>query len=1127
MKKGLPFSLAIAIMKISIIPTLLFLSSFCTFAKNSKAQEVYNKQISIHVKDQNLKSTLSRIAELSGAKFSYSSQLIQSVRKVTLSEKNEKLSAVLDKLLGQLGIQYLYYNEYIVLSKKTDNPTGSAIQAKTITGKVFDEKGQTLPGVSIGIKGTASGAVTDNNGDYRITVADDNAVLVFKYIGFITQEIPVSGKTTITVTLLPEAKNLDEVVVVAYGNITQRSSTGALQSVNYQELQDIPAAQFTQKLQGKLAGVQISQTTGRPGQGMRVTVRGSASISTGTSPLYVVDGFPVVGDISNINPDEIETITVLKDAASTALYGSRAAFGVVMVTTKTAKAGQTNVSVNAYTGVQQVPQKGRPDMMNGTEWAQFKKEYYQDLGQSVPAAFQDPAQYGEGYNWYNAMLRTAPISNYSVSINSNKDKFSTAVTAGFFQQNGVLLNSYYKRFSLRANSLFKVNDKVRVGVNIAPTYSFDNTPSSDGQFFGSGGLLYNAMLTPPVVPYQNADGSYPIAVTTPGVTAFPTPNWVRSIQDISSKNNVNRLLSNTYLEVEPIPKLILKSSINVDMGQSKYDYFQPSTAGRAFAAAPSAINANLTLNNFKYYSWLSENTASYAKQLGGHSFDVLGGYTVQRYRSDFSGVSGSNFSDDRIQTINAALVKNNPTMDIQEWSLISYLARLNYNFKGKYLLSASIRRDGSSRFGTNNKWGNFPAVSAAWVASEESFFRDINALTFLKIRGSYGLVGNNNIGNYTQYATVASAVNSPFNNNTASGIAVTNLGNTELGWEKTQELDLGLDLGLFGNRIYLTYDYYNKVTSNLLYSLPVPRESGFSNFTGNVGKISFWGHEIGLNTNNLVGKFKWSTNFNITFTDNKVLALSGISDQLIVSTGSAETITKVGGHIGQFYGLIQDGVYKDQADYDSSPKATNSQVGTIKFRDLNGDGVIKYGDTDGDKTIIGNPFPKFIFGFTNSFSYRKFDLSVVAAGSYGNDIARMTDQGTANLDGVFNVLKEVQNRWRSPSNPGDGKYGKTIGSTGDERDQFHSRFIQDGSFLTIKNITLGYSWDVKKLSMIKGIRFYGSIQQAFVFTKYGGANPEVGTDSNGNGASSLAQGLDFSAYPVPRTFTFGLNVNLK
>jgi TonB-linked SusC/RagA family outer membrane protein len=505
---------------------------------------------------------------------------------------------------------------------------------------------------------------------------------------------------------------------------------------------------------------------------------------------------------------------------------------------------------------------------------------------------------------------------------------------------------------------------------------------------------------------------------------------------------------------------------------------------------------------------------------------VLGGYTVQRYRSDNSSFGGSNYPDDRIQTIAGALVKGTPNSDIQEWSLISYLARVNYNFSGKYLLGASIRRDGSSRFGANNKWGNFPSVSAGWVVSDESFTRGFNWLSFLKLRGSYGVTGNNNIGNYPHYANVSNA-NTSFGNTTASGVAVTTLGNAELGWENTKQLDIGVDLAILSNRINITYDYYNKKTSNLILGLDVPRESGFSSLTANVGEIKFWGHEFAITSNNLVGRFKWNTNFNIAFSDNKVLALSSLSDRIYTGNGTARTITKVGERIGQFWGLIQEGVYVDEADFNKSPKNLNSQVGTIKFRDLNGDGVIKYGDAEGDKTVIGNPFPKFIFGMTNTFSYRNADLSVVLSGSQGNDIARMMDEGTANLDGVFNVLREVKDRWRSPQNPGAGKYGKTTASTADDRAQFHTRFVQDGSYLTIRNITLGYNLPVKNMQAFSSVRLFTSIQQAFVFTNYGGANPEISTDLNGNSASSLLQGLDNSAFPVPRTMTVGINVNFK
>ncbi|MCR8556721.1 TonB-dependent receptor [Mucilaginibacter sp. BJC16-A38] len=1135
MKKGLPFSLATAIMKISLVSAFIFSFSLCAYSTVSVGQEIYNKEISVAAKEQNIKFTLDKIAKAAGVKFSYSPELIQAVRKVTLVERNKRLSYVLDKLLPPLNISYSYFNNYIVLNKTASRIENNQAQPSSIntiaievSGKIMDTKGLALPGVSIQIKGTTSGTVSDASGAYKITVPDDNAVLVFKYLGYLTQEVVVSGRGTINITMLEDAKNLDEVVVVAYGKTTQRSSTGALQSVNSKELEDIPASQFTQKLQGKLAGVEIAQTSGTPGQGLQVRIRGSASISTSSVPLYVVDGAPIAGDISNINPDEIETVTVLKDAASTALYGSRAAFGVVLITTKSAKAGQTNVSVNAYSGFQKMPQKGRPDMMDGAEWAEFKKESYEDLGQPVPAAFQNPSQYGKGTDWYGAMLRTGKISDYSVSVSTNKDKFSNSFTAGYYTQDGVVLNSNYTRISLRNNAVYKVTDNFRIGVNIAPVVNYGNVALTDGFFAGGNGLLANAGLTPPILNYKNPDGSLPVTVTTPGITAFNTPNWVRSIQDIKNQVNTNRLLSNVYAEYEPIAGLTLKSSINFDLGQTSHNYFQPSTASLGFASTPSALNASLGQNNSGYYSWTSENTATYTKRINKHEFDLLAGYTVQRFRSDATNVSGSDFPDDRIQTIDAALVKNPSSMDVEEWALISYLARLNYDYDHKYLFSASIRRDGSSRFGINNQYGNFPAVSAAWVVSEEPFAKKIDALSFMKIRGSYGLVGNNNIGNYTQYATVNSGVNSPFGATTESGIAVTGLGNSNLGWENTNELDLGVEIGILKGRVNFTYDYYNKKTSNLLFSLPVPLESGFSSFPGNIGEVKFWGHEFSINSNNMVGKFKWNTGFNIAFSNNKVLKLSGLTNAIYTYTGVGETITKVGSPIGQFYGLVQKGVYKNQADYDNSPKNVDSQVGTIKYKDVNGDGVITFGDgPSGDKTVIGNPYPKFTYGITNSFSYKNFDLSIVATGSYGNQVAETSEQGTTNLDGVFNVLKAVQYRWRSPSDPGAGVFGKTTAATGDARDRFSSLFIKPGSYLAIKDITLGYSVPVKNWKPVKSIRLYSSVHQAFVFTKYDGANPEIGTDVGGNPPNALIQGFDFSAYPVPRTITFGLNVNLN
>lgn len=420
--------------------------------------------------------------------------------------------------------------------------------------------------------------------------------------------------------------------------------------------------------------------------------------------------------------------------------------------------------------------------------------------------------------------------------------------------------------------------------------------------------------------------------------------------------------------------------------------------------------------------------------------------------------------------------------------MLSVLARANYSYKGKYLLGVAVRRDGSSRFGADNKWGNFPSVSAGWVISDESFIPDIRALSFLKLRASYGVIGNNNIGNYTQYAAVNTTTNAVFGSTVASGASVVSLANNNLGWETTQQLDIGLDVGLFQDRINFVYDYYNKSTTNLLYNVAVPQESGFTNFNANIGELRFWGHEFTVTSKNTVNKLKWSTDLNISFNDNRVEALSDGVNRLY-SGGAYTTITMVGQRLGQFWGLVHDGVYVDQADFDSSPKATASQVGTIKYRDINGDGVITFGGDNDDRTFIGNPFPRAVFGVTNNFNYGDFDLSIVLSGTAGNDVMVMTDQGATNLDGVFNVLKEVKDRWRSPSNPGSGKYGKTTAATFMERDWGSSRFVSDGSNLTVRNITLGYNLPLRNNNLFRNFRVYASGQNLHRFTKYRGLTP--------------------------------------
>ena len=1012
-------------------------------------------------------------------------------------------------------------------------------QGTTVTGRVSDVDGTAIPGVNVIVTGTSSGTTTDSDGKYSLAVENSNATLAFSFIGFATQEVAINGRTSIDVVLQPDTKTLEEVVVVGYGTQIQREVTGSVQELEGEEFKDIPVSQITQKLQGRLTGVQIQQNTGKPGQGMQVRIRGQISLVAGSDPLYVVDGFPIVGDISNINPDEIESISVLKDAASTSLYGSRAANGVILVTTKRAKAGQTNIDFSAYYGVQSVPEKGRPEMMNGQEFAQFKKESAEDLGLTPDPAFQNPAQYGDGYDWYGGMLRTAPIQNYSVSLNSGNDKASASAVLGYFNQDGVLENSNYTRYSLRVNTQFKITEKIKLGFNAAPLYSVDNTPSSDGAFYATnigvtapGGLLNNALLTWPIMPYENPDGSLPLNAFLPGVSAFTTPNWYRSLNEITNETTTTRLISNAFLEFELLKGLSFKTSINADFGNTAFFNFKPTTASEALFGPPLPAISTSFSNNTRYYSWLNENLFSYKTSIGDHNLDVLAGFTAQKYSMDFSQIRLTDLPDDRIQTVQTAANidrSGNPANtrdDIQEWSLLSYLARVNYSYKGKYLLSVALRRDGSSRFGSDNKWGTFPSVSVGWNVTDEAFMSNVQKISALKVRASYGTVGNNNIGNYTQYATVSTTTNAIFGSTLAPGASLTTLANRSLGWETTKAVDIGVELGLFDNRINFVYDYYTKNTTNLLYNVNVPQESGFTTFTGNVGELKFWGHEFTLNTRNTTGKVKWNTDFNIAFNDNEVVALSEGVNRIYGGQGSYTTLTQVGQRIGQFWGLVQEGVYMNQADFDSSPKAAASQVGTVKFRDINGDGVITFGGDNDDRTYIGNPFPTTVFGMTNTVTYNNFDLSIVLSGTHGNSVAVMTDQGTTNLDGVFNVLAEIKDRWRSADNPGSGKYGKTTSSTANERDWFHTRFVSDGSNITIRNIALGYKVPIKK-SFVRNVRLYVSAQNLYRFTNYRGPNPEVSAAQGGSQAavSALNMGFDWATFPVPATYTLGLNAS--
>ncbi|WP_247237375.1 TonB-dependent receptor [Telluribacter sp. SYSU D00476] len=1012
--------------------------------------------------------------------------------------------------------------------------TSAVAVAVTIRGTVTDEAGEGLPGVSVVLKGTTTGTTTGPGGEYTLTVPNATGTLVFSYVGFASQEVSINNQTSINVKMGADTKSLSEVVVVGYGSQLKKEITGSVQTVGAAEIKDLPVSQIGQKLQGRLAGVQINQTTGKPGQGINIRIRGQVSVSAGSDPLYVIDGFPITGNIAQLNPDEIEDISILKDAASTSLYGSRAANGVVLITTKKGAPGKTNISFNAFGGIQSVPERGRVKMLNAQEFAQFKKEYYEDQGQAVPQEFQNPSDWANKDNdWYNAVLRKAPVQSYNLSISNNTERSSTSLVAGVFNQEGVVLNNTYKRYSLRMNSNYNLSNTVKVGFNIAPSYVYDNTPRTDGD--RGTGILFNALHTWPVMPIRDNNGELTLVNRFPGSTGniFAYPNWVRAANELTNETKNTNLLGNAYIQYSPIPGLSLRSTFNVEYLNSKFFFFNPSTATSQINVPIPTLAVSIR-QGMENISWLNENLATYTRSFNNdHNFELLAGFTQQRFSQEVTRVQADTYADDRLPTIQGALnINRGGTINgVNEWGLLSYLSRLTYNYKGKYLFTAAIRSDGSSRFGANNRWGTFPSASVGWVMSDEEFLKPVQQVSFAKVRASYGVIGNNNIGNYTQYALVNNTVNAVFGNTVGTGAVVTSIANPNLGWETTRQFDLGLDLGLLNDRIQFIYDFYTKRTTNLLYAVQLPQESGFTNFNDNIGEIKFWGHEFSLTTRNTVGKLKWTTNANISFNRNLVVALAPGIDRVY----GTFHITQVGKPFGQFYGLVKEGYYMSQEELKTSPIIPGrSAVGTIKMRDVNGDGVITYGGDADDRTIIGNPFPKFTYGITNDMKYGNWDMSITGSGSHGNQLWVRHLYSTANLDGVFNMVAGVKDRFRVDKNgnvitPGAGMFGATNGGgnfTGIERDWNSTQFLADASFFTIRNITLGYTFGALN-KFFKSARVYASAQQVYVFTKYwGGPNPETSAQGDGNGdGGNLSQGVDFSNYPVPRTYTVGVNLN--
>ncbi|PPL04727.1 SusC/RagA family TonB-linked outer membrane protein [Parapedobacter indicus] len=1103
---------------------LVALLLFCGFLQLSAAS--YSQEITLKGNNIPLVSVFKSISQQTGYEVAGFEISLDKAKPVTVSAEQMPIKDFLQLIFYNQPFTYKIEGRTIfvaesqkAMKRRTENRAGavSFISQRVVTGRVTDEQGNPLEGVTVHLKNTETTTTTNATGTYQITVSPADARLVFSIVGFEQLELAVTPSGILNAVMIQAENTLDEVVVISYGTQKRELVTGAISSVSAKDLEKAPATQIGQQLQGRLPGVRINQSSGTPGEGISFRIRGQASIAAGNAPLVVIDGFASSTGLEALSPVDIESISVLKDASATALYGSRAANGVILVTTKQAKAGLTDVGVSVWRGFQRVPQRGRPNVMNARQFAQYKNEWYSDQGLEVPERYQNPEQYGpnDGTDWFDVLLNpNAATQNYQLSVSTGTEKVKTAITAGYNKQDGVMLNTFAERFTARANNVFTISPKLTLGLNVASTYRNSQNLPTDGTW----NIISAAYIMDPTLEYKNPDGSLPIGFSSPGM--FPNPNWYRVLIERENPLVRKNVLVNAFGEYQLLEGLTYKLKADVDVGDSKGRYWSPSTAqGGMFTAPPTPATGSYSTSD--YSNWQIENTLNYDRRFNEkHSVQALLGYSAQKIQSESSNIVGSEFPDDEIPWITAAPVRRGDA-SITELSLLSTFGRLNYAYDDKYLASVSLRRDGSSRFGDEKKFGTFPAVSLGWIASKEGFLQKYSeTLSFLKFRASYGEVGNYNIGNYTHLSAIGNS-NYAFNDALVAGKAKSNLGNQLLTWETTVQGDVGVDLGLFNDRIFFAYDYYWKTTNGLLYAVDVPLASGFSSIQSNIGEFEFWGHEFSVETKNFIKNFKWNTVLTFSLDRNRVKQLGTENTPIGGYQENVDFIrTAVGHPIGQFYGYVYEGIFMNQDELNQGPHIRDyggSTIGSVRLKDISGpdgvpDGII---DAAYDKTYIGNPNPTFSFGLTNRLSYRNFDLDIHMVGRIGGDLFMGELLWTENLDGVFNARPEVANRWRSEDNPGDGVFPRTNSNPLHRFNNSHH--IYDGSYLAARNISLGYTFQIPPNGTIKSARLYVNAQNAFIITNYPGMNPEASE----SGLNGLNEGRDFAHYPIPRVFTIG------
>jgi TonB-linked SusC/RagA family outer membrane protein len=1018
--------------------------------------------------------------------------------------------------------------------------SGSLSAQKSIQGTVFDEQGEVIAGATVQVETTKTGTITDVNGRFSIRAADGGTLKV-SYLGYITQMVPIKGRAELSISMEPDTKALDEVVVVGYGTVLKSDLTGAVSRLKGEKMEEKPYSSIEQMLQGRTAGVQITQNTGALGGGITFSIRGANSTSGDNQPLVVIDGYPVesgenrvdlgaensfvqdlpgANALSMLNPNDIESIEILKDASSTAIYGSRGANGVVMVTTKLGKEGREKIEYSFRTDMSFLPKKIK--VLDTPDFLAYSNEAYMDKADGSQAYSLSLANtyIDTNTNWQDLIYQTGYSQNHQLSISGGDKKLRYALGMGYLTQTGIVKNTAYDRGTVNLNLNREVNPRFSFGVNLGGSMSLNKSVSQASRNASVSASVVNAALRVPPI-YRDYDEDYEVADF--GVSGMSNPLIL--VTKASDKMKLTTARLTGFANYKILPELTFKVRLGINNSLSERQYYMPRGTTLGDLSGGYAYNGNV-----KKTDYLSEFTLNYLKVIRKkHSINAVGGYTWQNWQHAADGIAARGFINDKYLYYNlyAASTVDKPVNSTQEWSLASLLGRVNYVYDKRYLSTLTLRYDGSTRLARGNKWDLFPSVALGWNIHNERFMKKQKLVSELKLRTSYGLSGNQAVGvgsTLAKYATGTGVVNEQV----VTIYNPANLENLDLHWETTAQYNAGLDIALLKNRISFGIDAYRKVTSDLLITLPLPGSSGYGSYVSNTGRVENKGLEFDLSAHILTGKLKWKASGNISFNRNKILALDG---QMPSFMGPSYTsvasqvmhIAQAGYPIGAFYGYKIIGIYQTQEEIDSGPvDPANPSPGSFKYADISGpDGVPDGEITDYDRTIVGNPYPDFILGVSNDFTWRNFSLNVFIQGSFGQDVI---NTGRYYLDGLSRLVNSnvsqtaYDNRW---TGPGTSNTYPAASTTTGFQGRFTDFIVEDASYIRLKSLTLAYNIRLKKRKVIQGCKIFATATNLFTVTSYTGYDPEI----NSRGQNSMSPGVDGGAIPQFRSFSAGFNVN--